>query len=613
MNLNIICSITLGLSFFLIAFAIVIGILTHRAELNSKGLERERRILTPFQLFILCFFFAAVVIFFPIYYVDYFASETDFFRFVKAFLLAVQNVLRLITLNGEFDNIRDFLADTSRINAVLREIYSIYSMIIFIAAPLLTAGFVLSFFRNASSMIFYAVRPCRKLYVISELNERSLALAKDILDKKEYGQVVVFTDVFEKGKGDDSGLVSEARHIGAICVKRDVTDLGLKYARKCERRIFLIGENEDENIGQAIQLINRHRGKKYDDEKLKFYVFSETAESEVLLDSVNNGKMKVRRVNISRNLALAEMQRHSIFENAVSVGTEKHICIAIVGAGRYGTALIKTICCIGQMPGYTVEIHVFDSINAETSFKAIMPEFMNINGKKIEGDAEYNIIFHDAVNVKNPGFIESFSAVKGYTGVYVALGEDELNIETAMRIRTALKRNDQKSGVPIYAVVYDPAKAEIVASGGLKNMEGEEYGIIFTGSLQESYSIKNIEQCELEDKALVLHKLWAETEEEKKAAEKKFGQYEYYRRSSMTQAVYRDLRMKLGYARESEETPAGKANNDLLRVYEHRRWNTFMRSEGYIQGEKKDHIAKTHTLLIPFDVLPEEEKKKDDF
>lgn len=614
MDLNVICSVALGLSIFIIVGAVVIGILLTCAELKSKNLEGKQRILTPFQLFILCFFFAAVVILFPIYYVDYFAAESGFLKLIKAFLLAVQNVLRLITLNGEFDNIRDFLADTSRINSVLGEIYSIYSVIIFIAAPLLTAGFVLSFFRNASSMISYGLRPCRKLYVMSELNENSLTLATDILGNKERGRLVVFTNVFEKVEGDNPECVAQARHIGAICVKNDVSVLGLKYARKCERKIFLIGKNEDENIRQALKLIDRHRGTKYDDERLEFYVFSETAESEALIDSVDNGNMKVRRVNLSRNLALFEMQRHSIFENAVMNGTGKHICIAIIGAGRYGTELIKTICCLGQMPNYTVEIHVFDSsIYNKERFKAMMPEFMDINGKKIDGDAEYYITFHDAVDVRNLDFIEAFSAVTGYTGVYVALGEDELNIETAMRIRTALKRNDSDSGVPIYAVVFDPAKAEIVTKGGLKNMEGEEYGITFIGSLQESYSIKNIEQCELEEKAVVLHSQWAKTEEEKQAASKKFEQYEYYRRSSMMQAVYRDLRAEFGYARESEDTSEGRANNDLLRLYEHRRWNTYMRSEGYVRGEEKDHIAKTHKLLVPFDDLPEEEKKKDDF
>ena len=609
MDLNIACAVALGVSFFLIVFAIGVGVAMHRAELKNTGLEGRRRILTPFQVFILCFFFAAVTIFFPIYYVDYLAAETGFLKAVKAFLLAVQNVLRLITLNGEFHNVRDFLGDPSRINAVLAECYSIYAAVIFVAAPLLTAGFVLSFFRNASAMLRYSLRPCRELYVMSELNDGSLALAKNILGKRKRGQLVIFADVFEDGGEQNSELIFSARRMGAICVKKDVTDLGLKYARRCRRKVYLIGKDEDENIGQALKLINRHRGTKYDRNDLEFYVFSQTSESEALLDSVDNGNMRVRRVNESYGLALTEMQTHPIFAGA----EEKRICVAIVGFGGYGMQFLKTICCLGQMPGYCVELHVFDKEDAEGRLKAIAPELLSFNGKKIEGEAEYSIVFHNHVDVRSLKFIEEFSSVKEYTGIYVALGEDELNIETALRLRTAVKRGTSAAELPIYAVVYDPMKAEIVANGGLKNMEGEDYGITFIGSLQETFSPKNIEQREPEEKAAVLHMQWAETEAEKIVARKKFEQYEYYRRSSMMQAIYRDLRTMLGYERESDETAEGRAHNDMLRLYEHRRWNTYMRGEGYIYGKEKDHIAKTHPLLISFNDLPEEEKKKDDF
>lgn len=609
MELNVACSVALGFSLFLIFIAIGMGVGMRRAELKNTGIEGRRRVLTPFQVFLLCFFFAAVTIFFPIYYVDYLTAETGILKVIKAFLLAMQNVLRLITLNGEFNNIRDFLADPSRINIVLKECYSIYAAVIFVSAPLLTAGFVLSFFRNASAMLRYGLRPCKELYVMSKLNERSLVLAKNILGESRKGRIVIFADVLDSGGEEDHDLIFTARRLGAICVKKDVSDLGLKYARNCKRKVFLIGKDEDENIAQALKLINRHRGTKYDKPDFEFYIFSRTAESEALLDSVDNGNMRVRRINESFALALSEMQTHPIFAYNEEKN-ERRICIAIVGFGGYGIQLLKAICCLGQMPCWTVEIHVFDGICAEARLKASSPELMKINGKKIKGEAEYTIVFHNCIDVQSPEFIEEFSSVKDYTGVYVALGEDELNIETAMKLRTTMKRNDPKGGSsPIYAVVYEPAKAEIVASGGLKNMEGTEYGITFIGSLQESYSTKNIEQRELEEEAFELHMQWSQTEETRK----KFEHYEYYRRSSMMQAVYKELRQKLGYRRGNDETPSERANNDLLRLYEHRRWNTYMRGEGYIYGEKKDHIAKTHPLLIPFDDLPESEKKKDDF
>lgn len=64
---------------------------------------------------------------------------------------------------------------------------------------------------------------------------------------------------------------------------------------------------------------------------------------------------------------------------------------------------------------------------------------------------------------------------------------------------------------------------------------------------------------------------------------------------------------------EQELTPAER---DALEVLEHRRWNAYMRSEGYIYSGSTDKasrndLAKAHNDLVPFSWLSEEEKRKD--
>ena len=64
----------------------------------------------------------------------------------------------------------------------------------------------------------------------------------------------------------------------------------------------------------------------------------------------------------------------------------------------------------------------------------------------------------------------------------------------------------------------------------------------------------------------------------------------------------------------AERTPAEKM---AIRILEHRRWNAYMRSEGYVYSGSTDRatrndMAKAHNLLVPFDDLSEEEKAKDD-
>ncbi len=645
MSLNVACGVAIGLSVFLIALAVGIGVFLHRAEVKNTGLEGRRRVLSPFQVFILCFFFAAVAVFYPIYYIDYLAAETGFLRVLKAFLLAVQNVLRLVTLNGEFDIVRDFLA-SAEIDGTFAGIYSIYVAVIFVTAPLITAGYVLSFFRSVTSMLRYSLRPCNELYALSELNERSLALAKNILSekdekevtdkagktkKKKRRRVVIFTDVFDDGERTHE-LIFTARQMGAICVKRDITDIGLKYARRnCIRKVYLIGDNQDENVEQALKLISRHvkdslpredgkggrsRMPKFNENNLQFYVFSVTAESGVLLDSAPKGNIKVRHINDNRNLALVEMCENSIFSTAIEDGDVKRIKVAIVGTGGYGTELLKVICCLGQMPGYTVEVHVFDRENAEEQIGGRVPELLNYWAHQKPGDAEFKLAFHSGVEAGSKHFLSEIASLGRLSGIYVTLGDDERNIATSLAVRTILNRNAWGAQTPIYAVVYDDTKASLAEKDGLKSSDGQSFGIKVIGSLHKCYSTEYIEQTKLEDSARELHLRWADNDDEKQKARATFANFEYYRRSSMMEAVYRELREKLGYIKkEKETTPEDKAYNDMLRNYEHRRWNTFMRGEGFICGTKegKDFVAKTHHLVVPFGDLPEGEQKKDDF
>ncbi|MGN0812249.1 MAG: hypothetical protein ACI4MQ_01910 [Candidatus Coproplasma sp.] len=606
------CLIALILSAILFVFFIVFGCLIHfrHIKISKKSSGRKTFILTSFQVFLVGFFLSAVVMFFPVYYHYYFDGDAEVLRGIKSVLLSIHNTMRLFILDGDFEIIQTSV-NSATVSAALEKAFSLYAAMLFVIAPVLTAGFALSFFKNVSASVKYRLSPKSDIYVMSELNERSIALAEDILTNPEIKgrKTVLFAGVFDKEEEEMNELVEKAKQLGAICFKKDVTEIGLKPKSKgIKRKIYFVGDNEDANVQQALTMISSCRENPMLNTKdTHLYVVSSNVESEVLLNSADNGQMHVRRVRKARNFAIDTLRRYSIFDTSLTKDGKKLISIVIVGLGHYGTELLKAICWCGQMDGYILQIHVFEEDGElEKKIESFAPELIKYNHMKIEGEPFYDIFFHENVNVKSQDFLYELSSVKNISTVYVCLGDDELNIETAMRMRMQFSRDAIKFNriqPSIYAIVYSSIKSETFSqNGGLKSIKGVDYDIKFIGSMKERYTLSFIEQSELEAEGLKYHLVWAKGEEEVEKEKANYDKYEYYRRASISKALHVYYRKQLGLM----DIP------DLQdKMLEHNRWNAYTRAEGYIYDPVKDDIAKTHKDLIPYGQLSEREKAKD--
>ncbi len=618
--MSIIYLIFLIASLFTLVAFIVVGSFLHKKNLSAKSNEKGNYLLTPFQVFIVGFFICAAMLLYPIYFSDYFFNDVGFVKVFKSILLSIHNAMRLFILDGDFEIIKNTIGDTEKVNFVLGTIYSAYSAVIFVAAPVLTAGVVLSFFKDTSALIKYYTLPKSDIYVMSELNERSVALAEDIITNSdiEGRKIVIFADVFEKAEEENFELVAKARRLGAICFKKDITEVGLRTSLKnVKRKLFFLSDNEDENLKQALVMITRCKENvNCNTHNTEFYVFSTSVESEALVNMVDNGNMKVRRVKQSRSLALNTLCNHSIFDDAIDCGNVKKISVIIVGLGGYGTELLKAICWCGQMVGYELKIHAFDEGDGEAHIRSIAPELVLMNDCKDVNENQYEIVFHNNVDAKSAEFIDEIKSIDAVgeqiTTVYVTLGDDELNIETAMRLRTQFGRDNMSSNTnipPIFAVVYSPIKNDIFSSnGGLRSFRGTDYGIGFIGSMKERYSLDAIEQRAIEEEGLKCHLKWSNTSDEVEENKALYEKYEYYRRSSISEAIHTKFRNGLGIIPNECDVP-----NEIIALYEHRRWNAYIRAEGYVFGLKKDDIAKTHPDLIPYDKLSKERRDIDHY
>ncbi len=130
--------------------------------------------------------------------------------------------------------------------------------ILYCLANILTPVFGGAFLFNAIMKFLPKLRLrfsfLKKQYYFSELNERSLALAKSVAEQK-YGffkkawqkPILVFTDTYVDEDSERSNeLYQAAKRIGAICLNDDIVHFHVPSCR--EKWFFLMDENEIDNI-----------------------------------------------------------------------------------------------------------------------------------------------------------------------------------------------------------------------------------------------------------------------------------------------------------------------------------------------------------------------------
>ena len=189
--------------------------------------------------------------------------------------------------------------------------------------------------------------------------------------------------------------------------------------------------------------------------------------------------------------------------------------------------------------------------------------------------------------------------------MFVALGSDEMNIRAAVDLRMLFERMKIKPA--IQAVIYSTDEKE--ALKGITNYRKQAYDVEFIGDRNTSYSEKVIMSSELEEDALQRHLKWGNEEE--------FWQYEYNYNSSVASAIHMKARIACGIpgaAKKDEDLT--DEERKIVETLEHRRWNAYMRSEGYIysgssEKSSRNDLAKMHHDLVDYSSLAEEEKRKD--
>ena len=583
----------LGLSaaVFILALVISVSLLIRKYE--------SKRIVSPFNTLFVGVLVSVFIALIPV--------QCEILReyssgILRVILSSFHETMQVFTINID----RDLLLENVRCaNATVQSAYSSYLSVMFVVAPLLTFGFLISIFNNIKAYRKYLTHYWSDVYVFSEINEKSFSLAQSL--KTGHPEAIV---AFSGSKEDTDEWHVRAREIGAIRFYDDLLSINFaRHSRKAEITFFAISEDEAENVQLALRLIETYRER----EHTSVYVVSSGIEGELLLSNVEKGSVRVRRVNEVRSLIYHDLynQGTSLFERALFTdGKKKKISAVIIGLGQYGVEMLKALTWYCQMDGYCIVIDAFDQDPAaEERLRVQCPELLSeeFNGKEHPGDAYYTIRIHSGADITTKSFFDELSKLKETTYTLIALGSDELNLRTAVAVRQQFIRMKLQHTPTIQAIIYSTEKKDALKD--MKNFRGEKYGIEFIGDLKNSYSEDVMINSRLEQEALKGHLAWGKEEE--------FWNYEYNYRSSMASAIHRKAREKCRIAgADKTEKELTEAERTIIESLEHRRWNAYMRSEGYIYSGSKDKssrndLGKMHHDLVGYESLDEEEKRKD--
>ncbi|MBE7088898.1 MAG: hypothetical protein E7370_05235 [Clostridiales bacterium] len=554
----------------------------------SKTQNKVKKHLKKMLVFALGLFLAAVLLYFPKYYYEY---EGQLLGGLNAFLNTLINVVVVFTLDpGVLDVANSF----TNISESLFPFLVTYLVIIHVLCPIFTISVILSLFKNLSSRISYLLRFFKEVYIFSELNDKSVALAKD-LKKNNKNRVIVFCGVKDNEGESDMEIIGDVLELSAISYRREIQNIYFKlHSKKRSINFYLISEDYAKNTNQAVLLL-----KEYGEiNNTNLYLFSNNTESELLLSSVANKKMKVRRIDEAQSLINNQLYYNGvkIFNSAKSISNSvKQISAIVVGLGSYGFEMFKTLLWYGQMDGYALKINAFDKdelAKDKVTFKC--PEIMSpsYNGVYVPGEAYYEVEVHSGISTDSQSFVDKINQITDATYVIVALGSDSENIKTAVSLRVIFERMGIKP--IIQAVVYNSEVANHLE--GITNFKNQKYDIELIGNLESLYTEAIFMDSVMEKKALERHLKWGKEED--------FWGYEYNYRSSIASAIHFKARI------DCNIEGADKAKEDLsdevvakIANLEHRRWNAYMRSQGYIYNPIRNDLGKMHLDLKKFGEL----------
>lgn len=411
-------------------------------------------------------------------------------------------------------------------------LYGLYASLLNFIAPIAGGAIIFEILASVFPRLrlwFAHLARWKEKFYFSELNERSLALARNIYETYEdhwHRPVIVFTDVYTDEDNENSAeLLLGARAIGAICLRDDIQHI--KKNRRGKRTFFLMDENESSNL-QALTDLSGDANRRFL-RCAEVYLFSQDdiytqVEQQVAKRLENDPDFPpdefptIIPVQGYRNLITNLLVELPLYEPLIHKPRDKDgrrdLNVTIIGVGATGTAMFLSTYWMGQMLDCRLNINIVSQEDEDAFWGRVDYISPEIHATATPGDPilRYNLqgdctdpycrVNYIKADVQSEAFYRELYGKKASLlntdYFFVSLGSDARNLNIAEQLKRAVGQYHVRFENPpktvITYVIYDPDLNETLNLAQMQHSCKQSADIYMraVGSLLDVYSVRNV-------------------------------------------------------------------------------------------------------------------------
>lgn len=245
-----------------------------------------------------------------------------------------------------------------------------YKVFLYSLAPIIGGAVIYDVLAGVSPYLRLFFKQLRRLYVFSELNEKSFCLAQSIAGSRENGKkpVLIFADCPQT----DTELSQRVRQLGAICLPDRLGNCSmLRHAEQCVFFLMSCGESgeldELKNLSQLQELLHAERPQWPAKKGCQVICFSNQDASAERIRALKSEYKRSRGEGEAEKVVLHVVREHIQCANALMVehplftgladkepGTP--LRVLIVGSSALSRELYKTVFWCGQLLDHPLQL-----------------------------------------------------------------------------------------------------------------------------------------------------------------------------------------------------------------------------------------------------------------